>query len=288
MSVGNRKNDSPRRCFVLASRDAMSNTLIKFLNDQGVECLRPEDLLKPGAMWSDELTRYLAEADFVVAIVSPSVPFYVGFELGLAHGMSKPALVIATDDTIVPESLRGVFVIRMGKAMQISDLVPDIDRFLRHSRRAKPIQHRPPERPAATDLTWARARLSSLREENDGRRGYDFERLIADVFERAGADVTAIDPKWTNDGDRADLVVWLDELAQEMGGPIVVECKFNLGGTGNFARNAERSVRQAEQYVQRSSAKLALLIFDHDRSHDLPAIPETPFVLAFPVDAFLD
>jgi len=281
------RNDSLRRCFLFAPRGAAADSVAQLLSERGIECLRPEDLLAPGAVWSDELTRHLATADFVVAIVPPSAPAQVTFELGLAHGLSKPALVVATGKTSVPEELRGLATVRVSDLRHISQALPDIDRFLRHAKRVTSDEPARPRRQESGELAWARERLSNLRGETGARRGFDFERLVADVLERAGVEVQPTDAARPADNG-VDLILWSDDLAYEMGGPILVQCKTYHGGMGSVVKNAEHAMRQLEEVVRRSDARLGVLVFDHDKSREMPRFNDTPRVLAFPVEQLLD
>jgi hypothetical protein len=282
------RNDSLRRCFLLAPRGVAADTVAKLLTDRGVECLRPEDLLASGAVWSDELTSHLTTADFVVAIVPPSSPAQVAFELGLAHGLSKPALVIVAGRTVMPEELRGLTTARISDLGHISEAVPDLDRFLRHSKRTR-SDTRPTSRGQGPDyMGSARERLANLRGEAYANREFELERLVADVFEHAGAEVQLEARPSAND-DRVDLIVWSDDLAFEMGGPILVECKIYRGGIGSIAKDAEHTMRRLEELVQRSdAARLAILVFDDNRTAEMPPLRDTPRVLAFPVEQLLD
>ncbi len=281
------QNDSLRRCFLLAPQGAVADSVAELLTERGIECLRPEDFLAPGAVWSDELTHHLTTADFVVAIMPQSAPIQVAFELGLAHGLRKPALVIATGKTNVPQQLRGLVTTRIPDLHHIAQAVPDIDRFLRHAKRARSDVLPIPRRQESGELAWARERLAILRGESGARRGFDFERLIAEVLKSAGAEVQLTDAVSSAD-DGVDLILWSDDLAYEMGGPILVQCKTYRGGIGSVVKNAEHAMGQLEEVVRRSDAKLGVLVFDHERSREMPRFNDTPRVLAFPVEQLLD
>lgn len=282
------RNDTIRRCVLLAPPGTAADLLAKALADRGVDCLRPEDLLQPGIAWSDEMTRHLASADFAVALVPATVPTNVAFEVGLAYGMNKPALVIAAGSDMIPASLRGLSVVRVPTLERLAEAGPEIDRFLRHTKRSPSVKRAASGQPKASNLDWAHSRLTLLRDEAGGRRGFDFERIVADVLEHAGAEVQPTDPPASGRDSEVDLVVWSDDLAYELGGPMLVECKLYRGGVGSVVRNAEHAVKRLDNVVQRSDARLALLVFDHDRPGPIPAISDTPRVLALSVDELID
>ena len=291
------RNDSLRRCFLLAPRGVASDLITKVLVDRGVECLRPDDLLGPGLNWSDELSRHLASADFVVAVLPSPMPARdresrgrdnVLFELGLAVGMNKPALVITEGAAKAPSDLRGMAITRVRGLAHVTEAVPEIDRFLRHAKELSSNERPATESRGTGRLDWAHARIQKFRHETGPRRTFDFERLVAEVFERAGAEVQVTDRPSPSRTDESDMVVWSDDLAYELGGPMLVECKSYRGGVGSILRNAEHTMRHLDEIVQRTDARLAMLVFDYDRPRGAPPINDTPRVLALSLEQLVD
>jgi hypothetical protein len=68
---------------------------------------------------------------------------------------------------------------------------------------------------------------------------------------------------------------------------MLIECKYYGGGSGSVLANAKHNVQQLEKYVRASEARVALLVYDHDRSTPPPPSFETPQVLVFPVDQLI-
>jgi hypothetical protein len=103
----------------------------------------------------------------------------------------------------------------------------EIDRFLRHAKALPPIDETAADRRQKPNLAWAKEELAALRRERSRDRGIRLERLVGDIFQRAGAEVIREDRSekdWT-----ADLIVWLDDVAHEIGGPMIIECKYYGG-----------------------------------------------------------
>jgi hypothetical protein len=288
MSAQGIPNDGLRRCFLLANPGAAADKVAKALSDRGVDCFRPEDLLQPGAVWSDELTRHLTSADFVVALMPTSAPANLAFELGLAHGLHKPALVIETRKGVAPTQLRGLTVVRVANLARIEEVVPDIDRFLRHAKQMAPANHSITQTSPTKPLDWARTQLNTIRNETGVRRGFLIELLVADIFKRSGADVQLTDPRAQRSDDGVDLIVWSDDLAHKLDGPILVQCKSYRGGANNVTKHAAETLKQLDEIVRRSDARLAMLVFDHEGPAGLPRITDTPRALVFPVEDFMD
>ena len=133
----------------------------------------------------------------------------------------------------------------------------------------------------------ARTELARLRQVRDfGGRVVELTGVVARAFEEQGAEVLREEDAGT--GVRVDLLVWSDPLVTELGGPLIVECKYYPGGSGSVLVNARHAFKQLAGYVQQSSAKLGLLVFDHDRPTELSfGEYETPEALAFSIDDFL-
>ncbi|WNG20732.1 hypothetical protein [Cystobacter fuscus] len=283
-----------RCCFLIAAPSSGANTVAKFLAERGIEVTWAHDLPAATAIDS-ELLRQLAAADFVVAIWTSTPSPNEAFELGVAHALAKPILVLSVgsiERLSLPSifDLRGINVVPVPELRRLTDIAPDIDRFLRHAKAPPPIV---PDAPAGTrsgDLSWARKKLASIRTMKSPLRGFALEDLVSDVFRQAGADVVRTREENDVATERdADLIVWLNDVAYEVGGPILVECKSYGGGSGSVIKNLENTVmRLDKRLVEVSGASLAFVVFDHDRPHTPPSLHETPRVLAFAVETLVD
>ncbi|RVD66947.1 hypothetical protein EN751_38470, partial [Mesorhizobium sp. M4A.F.Ca.ET.029.04.2.1] len=165
----------------------------------------------------------------------------------MAHALGKPILMLGIGEK-VPDlasllDFRGVEFIRVSSLGQLPEIANDIDRFIRltatlgsledDQRNDSPVR-------SIQDLEWARERLQTVRLIKGARRGFQFEELVADIFRQAGGEVTFTDHQNVEASQReADLVLWLNELAYEVGGPVLVECKIFGGGTGSVVKNLE-------------------------------------------------
>jgi hypothetical protein len=282
-----------RRCVLIAAPGSDAGAVAKLLAESGVDVTLAHDVPAPVAIGT-EMLRHLAATDFVVAIWTSRASPDMAFELGVAHALGKPALVLSTgrvEPLNLPEvlDLRGINVVRVPEPRRLADLAPDIDRFLRHAKAPPPIVPDAPAGARSGDLSWARERLMSVRAMKGARRGFALEDLVLDVFRQAGAEVVSTSESNSVANEReADLVVWLNDVAYEVGGPILVECKIYGGGSGSVIKNLESTVKRLESLVEGSSASLALVVFDHDRPLAPPSLYETPRVLAFAVETLID
>lgn len=102
------------KCLVLLPFDAsaarLKDTVDRVLRTNRIEPVSLEEKnLSPGARWLDQVFGLLRATDFVIADVSRKNP-NVLFELGVAHGLGKPLILllsVETDATGIPSDLMG-------------------------------------------------------------------------------------------------------------------------------------------------------------------------------------
>lgn len=270
-------SNSNLRCFVSGNDPAMVRSLVEMVRSRGLEAASTPEL-RAGQTITNEVVRLITDADFVIITISEGPQATPAFELGLAQGLGKPALVVFVGKPTL--DLNAAYVVAVEDGSKVDEVGEDLDRFLRYAGRSD-------RRPSNTksgkmvSLDWARDELRALRETESGDRFKRFEGLCAKIFRAAGAEVTEVGNDRTAG---ADLIVWLNDIAFELGGPTLVECKFYGGGVGSVIKNSEATVRQIEAVMNRSDAKLALLIYDHDRATTPRTLFETPRVLSFAIE----
>jgi nucleoside 2-deoxyribosyltransferase len=224
------------------------------------------------------MIRLISDADFFAAVITDGPQTMVAYELGVAQGLGKPTFVIFAGSPSM--ELANTYVVAVEDGAHLDDADQDLDRFVRH---AKGLGRMGQDGGIRTinSLDWARKELDELRASERPDRYLRFERLCAKIFKATGAEVSEVGQDQTIG---ADLVVWLNDIAFELGGPTLVECKFYGGSVGSVLKNSEETVRRIEKVMERSDAKLALLVYDHDRKTPPPTLFETPRVLSFAIE----
>lgn len=274
----------PLSCFVsfnAASAD-LAARLTDLLHELNVEVFRPD--LFVGQEIGREILTAVEAADFVCLVLGAASPTpNAAFETGLAIGLGKPALALTTVSTVPFDLPERVQVVRV-KDGDIDAARRDIARFVRHVRPRTDDESLAV--PTAEGGAWARTELARLRQTKSFRaREVELTSLVARAFERHGAEVLREEE---GADAKVDLLVWSDPLVAALGGPLIVECKYYPGGSGSVLVNARHAFKQLAGYVRQSSAKVGLLVFDHDRPTDLSiGEHETPEALAFSVDHLL-
>ncbi|HQS47165.1 MAG: hypothetical protein B7Y12_05860 [Rhizobiales bacterium 24-66-13] len=268
-----------RTCFVSGPAGQATEAIADMLTGFGVAVLSA-NAISLGASLTDEILRGIASADFIVVVLTDQGAENAIFELGVARGMNKPALVF-TFGRMPPSDLHGIIYRSLDSLDRLPDVAADIARFLRNAKSPPPLSD---EAPVAhrRKLGWARDELRALRDPGSPHRYEEFESLIGRVLEASGADVERAGQPGADRG--VDFVVWLNDVAYALGGPILVECKVLRGGSGSVIKNAEFYVGKLSKLLAKSDASLGLLVFDHDRSASPPTSFATPDVIAISVE----
>ena len=264
-----------KTCFLSGSAGPDTAAVARLLMGRGLDVMQPP-AARPGGGLDQTLLDMISAADFLVGILGSDSPTLTLFEIGVAAGMSKPVVLLKGRDAVVPSGLRADLTLALPEAERVQDLGRDLDRFLAHS--GAPRSQVGVHSAESSDLGWAKAELANLRTLGVSHRGFGFERLVQRLFVRSGSDAELATEGEPDIG--VDLVVWQNDLAFAVGGPLLVECKIFRGGSGSVLKNAEATARRLQSLLATTDAGLALLVFDHDRPHTPSTTFRTPDVVA--------
>jgi hypothetical protein len=112
-------------------RGPVLKALSDALSEIGVEVLRFDEEVNPGASWANVITAAVRSADFVVVDVTRQNP-NVFYELGFAHALRKPTILIASTDGAgaIPSVLAG-FQFIVYEPSNLPSLVHQVQRAAR-------------------------------------------------------------------------------------------------------------------------------------------------------------
>ena len=104
-----------RKCFVVmpfaSSFDGIWNYVIKSTVEQAKdECIRADNIFAPGSIIKD-LFELIRESDYLIADLTGQNP-NVYYELGIAHALEKPVILIIQDMSELPFDLMDKRVIQ--------------------------------------------------------------------------------------------------------------------------------------------------------------------------------
>jgi len=280
------RQSKPTTCFVSFSPDSsrLALELIDVLDGMGIEGAYHDELASHEI--SREVLSAIEAADFICAVTGAQpADAQVAFELGLALGLGKPVLLLTKTGSDIGYDLAGRIQVVRTKSGHIDEVRRDVSRFVKHVR-LKPTKDSNDET-SLNQQGQLQGELSHLRGIKDvALRRRSLTGLVAEAFEQQGAEV--LREGGVGRAAEYDLLVWSDPLVSELGGPIIVECKYYAGGTGSVLVNARHAFNQLASFVESSSAKVALLVYDHDRPNHLTLTEyETPQALAFSIDDFV-
>jgi hypothetical protein len=272
-----------RKCFITGSLNEDADLISQLLIERGVEVIRADRLVLPGTALREEILRHLATVDFVVAILPSQASPFTFYELGVAKGLRKPVLAFVRN-LEMPMDVRGLYIVRLDSPTNAPIAAGEIDRFLRHAKAPPPLKVEKQRDTKPVDLRWAREWLAQLKSRGSATREENLEQLVGEVFKRTGAEVT----RAAEAQDRGvDFVVWANDVAYELGTPILVECKAFGGGSGSVIRNLEHVVRHLDELVSRSEARLAILVYDHELRAEPPSLYHTARVVLFSAESLI-
>jgi len=250
-----------RTCFISAPAKVDTTPLRQELEARGIRWFDVATSLPVGSSVLDTVRSGIAEADFLCGVI-PDGPVNpnVLFELGLAVGRDRPALVFVDPRVDVPSDLGGIAVAR-ATLKDTEALRFHLDMFLGHAQpRANGRNHtviRSMRSTSPAARAWLDAAWDELRSASEPPDEIEIVRFLKELFERFGA-VASGAPSTSASFRRADLAVWIDDLESIVGNPLLVEL---VGRPERVAETEDRFRR----LLAESRAILGLLVYWGDR-----------------------
>jgi hypothetical protein len=220
----------------------------------GLEIASMEDV-SAGTSWDagQRIDSAIAAADLVVAVLTTKASNANTFvELGIAHALGKPLLLVVPPGVKLPQSLTSALVVRPeddpDRAVTFA-----LAQWLASSQRPGAVHGEGGAAQGAPLGDKAAGYLERLTElEMSAAPEPALVALIADALRAAGATVAGP----AIDDPTFDLGLWADELEPITGNPVVVEVKRAIRGVAQL----DKALRQIAGYLDASSARAALLV----------------------------
>ncbi len=235
----------PRRCFIAAPGKANLNPVTAVLEARGWETFALADVARLGASLGEAVADAIRSADVVVAILDDSEEAEgTIFEVGLAAGMGKPVLILASSEARVPVDLRGFLQVRASpdNAEAIALALDNFERYEAGSTGERAPRHSVgrPLGPYADHL---------LEETREGELELsEVEELLVRAVEASGAVASGgVGPRRS-----FDIGVWSDDLDAIAGNPLLVEVRPRIDSAG--VRNSLLALHRV------SGARAALIV----------------------------
>jgi hypothetical protein len=250
-----------KTCFISAPFGTDTSVLRRALEEKSVRWF-DQTSLAPGSNWIDAIDGALAKADFVCTVLPEGQHGNIFFELGIAFARRKPILAFAGSSTLLPTDILSLTYVR-ADIKNPEAVRSTLAAFLEHA------SGRPPRRPSKGPNAPARKQAEGTRRGSAPPRssmtGYELESKTAALLQEAGFIVSSPTERR---GQGADFAVWIDELQQSLGNPLLVEVK---GGNLSSARLRE-SAEQLRGYAAKTHARSALLVYWDSEKREYPTI----------------
>jgi len=186
------------------------------------------------------------------------------FELGVAYARKKAILAILGPSLAPPFDIASLTYVRSDPSDQ-EKLRSALKTFLSHAYKATRVTRAAASRPHRADLD---AQLGDA-----NQSGGEYEARTARLFENAGFLVYR---SRLPDVHGADFAVWIDDLPQHLGNPLLVEVE---AGQLNAASLNAAAAKLREQ-VARTRGMCGLLVYWDRESREFPSLSkEWPLVL---------
>ena len=266
----------PKSCFIIAPFGTNTQVLADALRSRGISPHRLDDL-QPGSRVLEALRRAIRDADFVCAVIPEEAHREnLFFEIGVALGTGRPVFAFVEPAVVLPFHLGAIPHIR-ARLDDSQSIDSQLDMALRSfvtKRQRRGIRRSRKEN--RINIEQARQQLTEFGG-SSAHAGFRFEKFIADLFGQANIEVSAT----THEQDRgADLAIWVDDVDEVLGNPILVELK-----SGQLSQNAlQQAEQQLRHYLQKGPARCGLLVYLDVGNRDF-ASSESSWPLIFRLSA---
>jgi hypothetical protein len=253
-----------KTCFISAPFGVDTSVLRQALEEKGIRW-RDQTSVKAGSSWLEVTNSELSKADFLCLVLPEGRNANIFFELGIAYARRKPVLAFLGSGVELPSDISNLTYIR-SEATNLQAVRQLVSTFLEH---AKPSENPRSFTKPATKIAINKFHVPAT--EMIGAEEY--ERRTAKIFEEAGFIVSA--PAERRD-QGADLAIWVDELQNTLGSPLLVEIK---AGGFSYGRIRE-AASQLRSHVSKTHGRCGLIVYwDSQGKSIAEALPHWPLII---------
>ncbi|MDQ3705510.1 MAG: hypothetical protein M3437_09875, partial [Chloroflexota bacterium] len=271
-----------KTCFVATSPDANITVVESLLRERQIEALTSYSLAVSGTSPLEYTKKAISTSDLVIGILkTQSGNLNILFEIGVAHALGKPILVLVQPGIRdLPLLLRDLLYLRT--ELDNKEAIGfALDQLLK-----RPASTEPNQQPSGSESSPIGPVADLLLERFRMLAGRGTEQELSDIVAEAiRAGGISIVEQATGIGDkRLDLAVWSNELEPWLGGPLVIEVKSHLLND----RHIDLVRNQVLNYIEEINTSTALVIYgDVQTGRFDPVSGSRPSVLFIPLDALL-
>ena len=264
-------NAQIKRAFLAATAHSRLEPIKDELRKRGIESCTPYEFPVMGMSLGEHLKKVIRESDLVVGVVGLEPPTQLFFALGIARGLEKPILVIATPKfgDLFPLLAAGTVVRaepdnRQAIGFALDQILAAAGR--RPQRRSKQVS---PEHALGSEADMY---LGLLRKRGSELSELQMRELVGDLLEAAGVSIVI---RNSSSEQGVDFAVWSDDLEGIVGNPLLVEVKMHVTGRTSYSA----ILGQVEAYRRSSNTLWALLILATAPTIPLGSIADLPILV---------
>lgn len=248
------------KCFISASFETETDSIKSVLAENGVEVFDLYDF-SIGESIQQILKRKIRQSDFAIFILTEENK-NVLYEMGVCEGLGKQHFIFLDKKLTIPFYVTNKLFIhadlndRNFLKNSIVKILQDVGRSKR-SKSSRIVKEKTSQkeksynRDIRDNLESYLPEIQRLRENGTGQ---EIEHIVEDIFKTLK--LNYVDNTTARDKG-VDFALWNDELGRIIGNPIIIEVKY-----GNLSNEIfERTEQQIRNYIEKSDAKVALLLY---------------------------
>ena len=246
-----------KSCFISAPFGVDTSIVREILDEKGIRWHDQTDV-RAGGSWLDAVDTAMTRSDFVCAVL-PTERYRenVLFELGIAYARRKPVLAFLGSSLSLPSDIGGLTYLRVNSANREA-VRSALDAFLTH---ANPT---PSTKPVVTP-SKRRGKSEPYTLPPASATAQEFERRTAELLRHAGFILS--EPSESRD-QGADFAVWIDEVQNSLGNPVLVQVK--VGDLSSL--RLEQAASQLRHYVTKTHGRCGLVVYWDRQNREFPAV----------------
>jgi protein involved in ribonucleotide reduction len=240
-------------CYISAGISTDLHPLNRILKSIGIATIRIDHPEFESELISTTVQKLIQKADLVIGVLSEgSNNNNVFFELGFARALRRPIFLIVPPNLELPFGLKDIISIRSDSKNE------EAIKFALEQIKVR-SKHLVPKSKVIEKKTHAIGNkaiefLEAFQNNNRHFSESQIEEVIASALKDAG--VTAIASSSNRDYG-ADLAVWIDELENLMGNPILFEIKGRI----NSQSHLDETISRCQKYAKNAKSKYIVLLY---------------------------
>lgn len=239
--------------FVSAPAGLDTTFLRELLSANGVIADDPYSI-EAGEAFAAALVRRIRAADCVIAVLTEGT--WTAYEVGVSDALGKPTLIVSPPEVRLPSQ----FAAHQHLRSNFSDtglLRLTVERFFDEVRAGK-LRQQPRSGPSKKLISRRHSinrLIKTIRQERPTLPSHSAEALVAQLFQLVSVNAVAKEGRSRDTG--ADFALWVDELGQTVGNPVVVEVKAGA----LTAAQLDKAEFQLQRAVLSAGARLGILLY---------------------------